>query len=289
MKTILLLTILLSSWCNAQTKVIAYKSHSGNSNTFAKAYQKNMFNIRSSNFGHKIQPLVRNARLDSLIFINDTCQIMVTSKVCSEKLVGYVLTKETAYHIESSKKEEETYDDKKNSVWKAGRDTVYNHYLFSHNESLEWIKERLKKDFYFRNSIDSTVFLGYTNNKPYEEVNPFIKINMFYNNTIDIHINGIYGSNCAMGLNSGYTITWGIEYQKSDSEEWEIVLPLERKKKACGLPFEKYLDKTISLDLLLYWKQYNSKLTEIPKGKYKLFAEIYKTKERIYSNEFEVK
>jgi hypothetical protein len=286
-----LLLILLFPVINttAQTKVIAHKSHSGNSHNFSKAYQHNLFDMRSSNFGEAPQPEIKRARLDSVIFVNDTCQIMVTTETCTDRFGGNAITKDWNTTTNSWQKALEVSKDKKTSVWKAGRDTVYNHYLFAHHESLEWIKERIKKDFYFANSIDSTVFEGYNNAKPYEEVNPFIKVNKFYNNTLEIHINGIFRSNCAMGYYSGYDVIWGIEYQKSNNEKWEIVLPFERATKACGLPYEKYLDTSLSMNLLYYWKRCDSKIIEIPKGKYKLFAVNNKTKERVYSNEFEVK
>ena len=289
MKKLILLAFLASSinLSLAQTKVIAHKSHSGNSNTFAKAYQNNLFDMSRSNFGEFIQPEVKSAQLDSLIYVNDTCQIMVTSESCENVFGGNAITKEWNNETQSWQEALEVSKDKKTSVWKAGRDTVYHHYLFSNNESLEWIKARIKKDFYFANSIDSTVFVGYNNNKPYEEINPFIKVNNKYyvhNNYLNISINGVYISDgdCTP------EVLWGIEYQKNSRDDWQTVLYVDMQLD-CGLPYVKYLDEGITLNLYSYWQTFDNQLTEIQKGKYKLFAENYNTKERIYSNEFIVK
>ena len=52
MKVNILVILLLSTiWCQAQTKPIAHKSHSGSVSSFAKAYQNNLFDINRSNFG----------------------------------------------------------------------------------------------------------------------------------------------------------------------------------------------------------------------------------------------
>ena len=98
-------------------------------------------------------------------------------------------------------------------------------------------------------------------------------------------VNGVYFSDGT--CNS--TIRWGIAYQKNDDEKWVTVLSVQDFVRKCGLPYARYLEETLSLDLLSYWQESDNKITDIPKGKYKLFADVYKTKERIYSNEFEVK
>jgi hypothetical protein len=286
MKKLAIITLLFQIVMgNAQTKVIAHKSHSGNSNTFAKAYQNNLFD----NFGMAPEPEVKRARLDSLIFVNDTCQIMVTTESCSNLYGKKAPTKEWNYQTQSYRQAIEVSKDKKTSVWKAGRDTVYNHYLFSYNESLDFVKDRIKNRFYFTNSVDSVIFVGYNNNKPYELSYPFIKINRhnYLNKTVYLNliVNGVYLSDGTCKSN----IRWGITYQKNDEEKWVTVLSVQDFARKCGLPYVKYLEETLSLDLLSYWQGYDNKITDIPKGKYKLFAENYNTKERIYSTEFTIK
>lgn len=126
----------------SQTKLISYKSHSGSSKNFEKALKKNLFNINESNFGMAPQRFVRNSNLDSVILLSDNVAIMVTSETCNW----------------------EDYDggDKSTkNLWSAGRDTVYDHPVFTTKNTLKSVKSTLKEEYYFANSIDSVVFIGF--------------------------------------------------------------------------------------------------------------------------------
>jgi hypothetical protein len=60
--------------------------------------------------------------------------------------------------------------------WKAGRDTVYNHQVFS-DKNIESMKKTLKETYNFQNDIDSTVFLKYDKKtKEYKPITPKRKI-----------------------------------------------------------------------------------------------------------------
>lgn len=128
------------SFAFAQTKLIAHKSHSGNMDNFRKSLANDLFDIECSNFGVAPQSTIRNAKLDSLIFISKEMAIMVTSEHCSP-----------------------VRPDGDEGLWKEGRDTVYNHPLFSNQHELDKIKNSLRKQYFFNNSIDDTVFIGYDN------------------------------------------------------------------------------------------------------------------------------
>lgn len=152
----------------SQTKLIAHKRHSGNN--FAYALKHNSSDVANSNFGVAPMREVKNAQLDSVIYLNEEKAIMVTS-----------------YHCVS------IFDESKSSVWEAGRDTVYNHPLFSHQHNLDSIKHVLKTQYHFQNDMDSVVFVGYSNdalkNKPSKvkkkkNILPFIKV------SDDNHSNG---------------------------------------------------------------------------------------------------
>jgi hypothetical protein len=143
MKTGLFLLFLLTALtASSQTKLIFHKSHSGSAMLFVNAAPGS-----SSGFGMYVQPTVKNAELDSVIFVNDTTAVMVTSEYCSR------------YSIENKK------------LWKAGRDTVYHHELFSQQHALNTIKETLMQQYYFEGDIDSTVFIGYDDNWQLEQQN----------------------------------------------------------------------------------------------------------------------
>lgn len=143
MKIFTLFLILLSLPAVAQTKLISHKSHSGSTATFNIAFINNLFDIGESNFGRAPERQVKTAQLDSVIFINPATAIMVTSEFCS-------------YERRSGQAKDQ-------SLWKAGRDTVYNHVLFSRNHSLDSIRLVLKTQYHFKNDTDKTVFVGYDN------------------------------------------------------------------------------------------------------------------------------
>jgi hypothetical protein len=124
----------------AQTKKISYKSHSGNTALFAAALENELFDISFSNFGMAPERYIRNAKLDTVIFLSEHKAIMVTSEYCGRP-------------------------DKNPTLWRAGRDTVTDHPLFSRQHSLDSIKKTLKEKYYFNGEIEDTRFIGYDNKK----------------------------------------------------------------------------------------------------------------------------
>jgi len=130
----------------SQTKLISHKSHSGSTANFATALESNLFDIKDSNFG--VAPIreIKKAQLDSLIFLSDTSVIMVTSEVCGWIENGIPAKKQK---INGQK------------LWTAGKDTVFHHQLFTRNNSIEKIKKKLKKEYFFKNPIDSVKFINH--------------------------------------------------------------------------------------------------------------------------------
>ena len=133
--------LVCSSMSLGQTKLIFHKSHSGSRNAFAKTINGNY-----SNFGMAPQRQVTTAVLDSVIYLTDTSAIMVT-KECTF-LEGY---------------RQPVLKPGKENPWRPGRDTVYNHPLFSQKHALDSIRNAVKSEYYFKNDIDSTKFVGYDN------------------------------------------------------------------------------------------------------------------------------
>ncbi|MDY0090785.1 MAG: hypothetical protein RBR78_10540 [Flavobacteriaceae bacterium] len=152
MKRILLFSVVFfQSFAFSQTKLISHKSHSGSATTFRTALEHNLFDIGDSNFGDVPFRLVKNAQLDTIIFLTDEKTVMVTSEYC-ERGVRIRL------------KEEEKAD--LGEFWKAGKDTLVSHPLFSKKHSLDSIKNVLKEEYHFKNDIDNVVFIGYDNEIP---------------------------------------------------------------------------------------------------------------------------
>ena len=133
---------------NAQTKLIAYKSHSGNTEKFNETISKDLFNSNDSNLGHSPFYYVKNAQLDSVIFIDETKTVIVTSEYCKNLII------------------------ERKGNWNPGKDTLVNNPYFSIS-NLNNIKTELKNNFYFENPIDSVIFLKYNKeDKSYEKIIP---------------------------------------------------------------------------------------------------------------------
>lgn len=155
----------------AQTKLIAFKSHSGNMENFKNAYEENLFDLPNDNFGAAPEPIIEEAALDSLIYLNDTAVIMVTSNYCIREF------------------------SKKYRAWRPGRDTVFNHPLFCKKHSLDSIKEVLKTSYNFANSIDTVKFIGYDNLKKVKSKRKqkgFINVFFFDNNSNNFNLSSIF-------------------------------------------------------------------------------------------------
>ena len=92
MKVIYVLALLI--FCevelNAQTRRIAFKSHSGSESNYRQMLENHLFNHELSNFGVGPEPMVQNAHLDSIIFLPDSKVLMVTSYACKWRLPGCV-------------------------------------------------------------------------------------------------------------------------------------------------------------------------------------------------------
>lgn len=136
-------------FCFSQTKLIAYKRHSGTN--FHYALTNNTADIKDSNFGGIPTRQVKNAQLDSVIFIDDEKAIMVTSEYCG--IIQLTRTDSIIRHSDFKR------------LWSAGKDTVYNHELFSKKHKLDSIKQVLKTEYNFKNDIEKVVFIGYDNGK----------------------------------------------------------------------------------------------------------------------------
>lgn len=158
MKSVLfILAFIFTVTAFGQTKIIAYKSHSGQSKYFHKAFEHQLFDLPQSNFGHAPRRFIKNAQLDSVIFISPEKAIMVTSEYCKFEAFHPIIIDSTAPVINDQQ------------LWKAGKDTVYHHELFSKKFALDSIKSVLKQEYHFKNDIDEVIFIGYENPEPVKD------------------------------------------------------------------------------------------------------------------------
>lgn len=151
MKKIILLLFFVNFSANAQTKLIAFKSHSGDSKDFKSSIIENFNDMNNSNLGDVPIRRVINSKLDTVIFIDENKSVIVTSEFCRE------------FHTKDT------------TDWKPGKDTLIDNPVFIIS-NLDSIKSNLKKDFYFKNDIDNVVFLKYdAKKKTYKNVTPKTK------------------------------------------------------------------------------------------------------------------
>lgn len=149
---------LIATSATAQTKKIAFESHSGNMENFSIAMTNEFFDSDESNFG---LPADKKAyKLDSVIFVSDTVSILVSKEYSrpwgatsdsEDKLVG------------------------------IKKDTIYNDPLFSRKYLLDSIKEMVDKRGRYETTT-KTKFVGFDNkksgvkktgDKPQQELIPF--------------------------------------------------------------------------------------------------------------------
>lgn len=140
--------LVLSLSFHSQTKLIAFKSHSGVAKNFTKAVSENLFTTNFSNLGAAPQRFVKDAKLDSVIILNNEESILVTS--AADKKVSKNSTK----------------------AWAPGREIVRNHSLFS-KKNIDSVKQVLIKRYHFVNDMDSVVFMEYDKQSgSYKEIKP---------------------------------------------------------------------------------------------------------------------
>lgn len=155
MKTILLFVVILPLSLVAQTKQIAHKMRSGSAATFRHTCESGA--LANSNFGAAPMRAVRSAVLDSVIYVDQNTQIMVTSERVQwtdDWRIRPLEANDDQHQKASICTAEQDHQ------WKPGRDTVRNHVLFS-LRNVDSIKSILAREFYFQNNIDSVRFVGY--------------------------------------------------------------------------------------------------------------------------------
>ena len=126
---------------SAQTKEIAFKSHSGNKENFKIALNKELFGSEESNFGLPTEKITY--RLDSVIYLSDSMAVLV----------------KTAYS--------QPFNGKENTAKRSGmkKDTLYKDPLFTRKHSLDSIKNVLKTSGQYVNPVNKMIFIGFDNKK----------------------------------------------------------------------------------------------------------------------------
>lgn len=132
---------LISTNLPAQTKEIAFESHSGKMENFNIALNNELFDSGESNFGLPAEK--KTYRLDSVIYLSDSASVLVTREY-RQPLNGK----------ENSAK-----------LWGVKKDTLYKDPLFARKHSLDSIKTVLKTGRQYVNPVNKMVFIGFDNKR----------------------------------------------------------------------------------------------------------------------------
>ena len=165
MKTISSLALLLLVGCAfAQTPRIMHKRMGGTNENFIQTMSDPNALIRQSNFGLPPTIYVKKAVIDSIIVLNDTSVIVVTSQKMVDELDWnqYKYSAEDSAFVcsDSMLVRSLTYDS--TGTWQPGRDTLVNHAVFSSKFTCDEIKFKLRNEFNIYDSHQNPmVFIGF--------------------------------------------------------------------------------------------------------------------------------
>jgi hypothetical protein len=137
MKTVICMVACLSSaTVFAQTKLISFRSHSGNNAHFRTAVEHNLFDIGKSNFG-----IVITEKIDTVIMASNNRIIVLRKKFQGANNKAYKFTRDTLTRANASG-------------------------IFAAN-SIESLKAALQEK-YMTAAIDSVRFIGFNNKYKYD-------------------------------------------------------------------------------------------------------------------------
>jgi len=147
----------------AQTPRIMHKRMGGTHENFLATLQNPNTPIRQSNFGLPPTIFVKRAVIDSIIVINDSSVLVVTSHQILEEFgfgrYDYDTLAGAFVCPDSMMQKSLTYDS--TGVWKPGRDLMVNHKVFTPVLSCEEIMNALRYQYGLYNATQNTVFIGF--------------------------------------------------------------------------------------------------------------------------------
>ncbi len=146
-----------------QTPQIMHKMCGGTKSNFVQTMQDSDALIRQTNFGLPPTIYVKKAVIDSIIALNDSMVIVVTShKVVEDFEFNYVYSEEDSSFVcsDSMMQKSLTYD--KTGDWQPGRDTLIHHSVFNAKHKCNYILDRLNYEFGVRTYRGhEVVFVGF--------------------------------------------------------------------------------------------------------------------------------
>lgn len=162
--TLICLGLWLTQVCFAQTPSIMHKRMGGTQENFNQTMSDPEALIRQSNFGLPPTIHVKRAVIDSIIVLNDTTVVVVTShKLVEEFHWGdYQWSAIDSTFVCSDTMLARSLEYDSTGTWKPGRDTLVNHALFSPRNTCNQILMALRDEYqiYSRRNTH-IVFIGF--------------------------------------------------------------------------------------------------------------------------------
>jgi hypothetical protein len=165
MKFLLILPLhLLAFGILSQTPKIMHKRLGGTNENFNTSLSNANSVIRQSNFGLPPTIMVKKALIDSVIVMNDSTVIVVTSHKLVQEFhyFNYEYSEQDSALVCSDSLLVKSLEYDSTGDWKPGRDTLVNHALFSSHLSCNEILSRLNQNYGINNiSRNPIIFIGF--------------------------------------------------------------------------------------------------------------------------------
>lgn len=147
----------------AQTPHIMHLRLGGTEADFQKTMLDPNSLIRKSNFGLGPAIFVKRAVIDSVIVVNDSMVVVVTSHQFEEDLWWgrHAYDSINQHYVCSDTMIQRFLNYDSTGMWMPGRDTVVNHVVFNSKLRCEQIIEKLSLDFGSQQNSSSIVFIGF--------------------------------------------------------------------------------------------------------------------------------
>jgi len=164
MKNILgLIILIIFSYVSAQTPSIMLKRLRCSNEDLVTSLKKPNSPIRQSNFGLPPTIYLKRAVIDSIIVINDSSVLVVTSHQIKEELQWCGCEFDTVgrffFFSDSMLLKSLSYDS--TGMWKPGRDLLINHGIFNSKYTCEEILTALDYKYRLNHATENTVFVGF--------------------------------------------------------------------------------------------------------------------------------
>ncbi len=148
----------------SQTPTILHKSLGGNQDNYFDALNDKNSPVSKTNLGLPPTIFVKKAVIDSIISLNDSTVVVVTSVKVVEGFdfsPNIVYDSDSSFYVctDSMIQKSLTYD--QTGEWKPGRDTLINHAIFNSKLTCDEIRSELNNFQLGYYQIQNIVFIGY--------------------------------------------------------------------------------------------------------------------------------